>query len=202
MADDAGKRVSWWQTLPGVLTGIAAVLTAFGGLLAVLVQNGLLFKHGGAAPPATITSNSSAPAASGHGALPADTASHAAKPQAESGDGPSAQAGHVRYTLISVTQDPNPGSQPPSKLVHFTLEATDVAGISDYVDRQTIRLRSDHAELTPENSVDVALYEHASATVEAVFVVKSSVKQVDLLLGRSGDAVATMPVNLQQLGGS
>jgi hypothetical protein len=35
---------SWWQTLPGVLTAIAALITAVGGLLAVLVQTGVI--HG------------------------------------------------------------------------------------------------------------------------------------------------------------
>jgi hypothetical protein len=33
---------SWWHTLPGVLTAIAALITAVGGLVAVLIQTGVI----------------------------------------------------------------------------------------------------------------------------------------------------------------
>jgi hypothetical protein len=33
----AGASGSWWATLPGVLTGIAAIITALGGLITVLL---------------------------------------------------------------------------------------------------------------------------------------------------------------------
>src|SRR5688500_2591852 len=33
---------SWWQSLPGILTATATVLTALSGLLVVLYQNGAL----------------------------------------------------------------------------------------------------------------------------------------------------------------
>jgi len=36
------KPASWWQTLPGILTAIAAVITAVSGLVALLFQNGVL----------------------------------------------------------------------------------------------------------------------------------------------------------------
>ncbi len=36
------KPTSWWQTLPGVLTALAAVITAISGLVAILFQNGVL----------------------------------------------------------------------------------------------------------------------------------------------------------------
>jgi len=36
------KPTNWWQTLPGVLTAIAAVITAISGLVALLFQNGVL----------------------------------------------------------------------------------------------------------------------------------------------------------------
>lgn len=37
---DDGRRPSFWSTLPALLTGIAAVLTAMGGLLAVFIVRG------------------------------------------------------------------------------------------------------------------------------------------------------------------
>ncbi|HSH71475.1 MAG TPA: hypothetical protein VK974_00320 [Methylophilaceae bacterium] len=39
---DPQKSGSWWQTLPGILTGLAAFITAISGLIALLYQNGLL----------------------------------------------------------------------------------------------------------------------------------------------------------------
>jgi hypothetical protein len=38
------KAESWWRTVPGMLTGAAAVITATTGLLAVVQQNGWLRK--------------------------------------------------------------------------------------------------------------------------------------------------------------
>lgn len=38
------KTQSWWQTIPGILTATAALVTAITGLLAVLYQNGVFEK--------------------------------------------------------------------------------------------------------------------------------------------------------------
>jgi hypothetical protein len=47
------EKKSFWTTLPGILTGTAAVLTALGALLAALGSAGLLSRPGTtpAAPP-------------------------------------------------------------------------------------------------------------------------------------------------------
>jgi hypothetical protein len=37
-----GEKSSFWSTIPGILTGIAAVITAMGGLLAILYQTGVI----------------------------------------------------------------------------------------------------------------------------------------------------------------
>jgi hypothetical protein len=36
------KTPSWWQTMPGFLTRIAAIITALAGMTGVLYQNGVL----------------------------------------------------------------------------------------------------------------------------------------------------------------
>ena len=43
MTEDS--KQSWWQTLPGILTALAATITALGGLLAVLYQAGIIGHH-------------------------------------------------------------------------------------------------------------------------------------------------------------
>jgi hypothetical protein len=40
MADQDNRHGSWWTTVPGILTALAAVITATGGLIVVLTQNG------------------------------------------------------------------------------------------------------------------------------------------------------------------
>lgn len=42
MNNDPSRPSSWWQTLPGILTAIAATITAITGLVAALNQTGLL----------------------------------------------------------------------------------------------------------------------------------------------------------------
>jgi len=56
-------RASWWSTLPGILTGIAATITAIGGLI-IAVGNAGWFSGGKSAAPVSSASLASAPAAS------------------------------------------------------------------------------------------------------------------------------------------
>jgi hypothetical protein len=48
--DDSKRPPSWWQTMPGVMTGIAALITALTGLLVAAHQTGLI--GGSASAPA------------------------------------------------------------------------------------------------------------------------------------------------------
>jgi len=45
---EKSSKKSFWKTVPGILSGVAAVITAIGGLLTVLITNGFL---GAAATP-------------------------------------------------------------------------------------------------------------------------------------------------------
>jgi hypothetical protein len=51
----------WWQTLPGVLTGVAAVVTAIGGLILAVKQTGW-FDRGPAPPRPPPTASATSPA--------------------------------------------------------------------------------------------------------------------------------------------
>ena len=61
------KPASWWQTLPGILTGLAAFITAISGLIALLYQNGFLDKKTEQAIP-----NVTATASTGNSATPSN----------------------------------------------------------------------------------------------------------------------------------
>jgi hypothetical protein len=52
MTGDTARTRGFWQTVPGILTAFAAVVTAVGGLLAVLLQLGII---GGSPKPAAVS---------------------------------------------------------------------------------------------------------------------------------------------------
>ncbi len=54
MSDQPPRTKGFWQTAPGILTGIAAVLSAVGGLLVVLLQLGILGGSSNTPPPTSI----------------------------------------------------------------------------------------------------------------------------------------------------
>jgi hypothetical protein len=54
-----GKSQSWWTTLPGMLTGLAAAITAVTGLIVALHQAGIMRGWGGGSPDGTIAHNTS-----------------------------------------------------------------------------------------------------------------------------------------------
>lgn len=192
------KDARWWQTLPGVLTGIAALITAIGGIVAIVLQ--------APRPPTAVPTKST----TGRIATPADgatarqpspaaaTDSRAAQQNPPDAGAPQTlQVGHWLIKLLSARAEPYPGSDAsPKALLHLSLRVTDTAGISDYVDRQTLRLIADGAELLPENFVDVAVYEHQAAEIEAVYRIPADVAKLQLLLGHPGDSVGRMPVTL------
>lgn len=83
MPSDPQRPTSWWDTLPGIITAVAALITAIGGLIAILLKNP-------AAPP------SPSPA-------PATVAAVGASPAADKPPAP-ATAGPV--TLASAAPSP------------------------------------------------------------------------------------------------
>lgn len=204
--DEHKSNASWWQTLPGILTGVAAVLTALGGVFAALHQSGLLTRETPAANAASGPVASSGPKgqASPQTAEVA-VAGNASRSTTETTPQSAAQvrAGHYAFKLLKTTLEPyaTDAKGKPAKLaLRLFIRVTDVMGMSDYVDRQTIRLSADGAELLPENPIDFAVYEHKSAETEVLFIVPADTSSLELLLGRPEDAVGRLPLALPRAG--
>ena len=64
---DEEKRQSWWHTVPGILTGVTAIISAVAGLIVAINQTGWLSRPG---PPPTQRDQSSiaVPLGAGEGA--------------------------------------------------------------------------------------------------------------------------------------
>ena len=60
------KSKGFWQTIPGILTGTAAVITAVTGLGAALYQNGIIGHKNPGQPPITMTQGAFSSPASGN----------------------------------------------------------------------------------------------------------------------------------------
>ena len=107
--------------------------------------------------------------------------------------------GHYVFKLLGSTLEPysTDVNNKPSKLsLRLSIRVTDVGGISDYVDRRTIRLSADGAELIPENAINFSVYDKQYVDTEALFIIPSDAEKVELLLGRPGDATGRMPLTL------
>lgn len=65
MSGEPSKSQSWWQTLPGILTALAAIITAATGLFVALNNAGVFSRDSKLASPTptpTVTSSASTPA--------------------------------------------------------------------------------------------------------------------------------------------
>lgn len=175
---------SWWQTMPGVLTGIAAVITALGGMIAVVYQSGLLSRQVLNPPPAR-------PRVADRRAVE-DAHPH-------SGELGQIRVGHYAFKLLrtkleSYSTDAN--GNPQKLSLRLSIRVTDVMGVSDYVDRSTVRLSVDGTVLIPENSINLAVYDRQSVETEAVFIVPADASVIALLLGRPENGVGKLPLTL------
>jgi hypothetical protein len=216
------KNPSWWQTVPGFLTGIAAIITALAGMTGVLYQNGVL---GGkeksslqdqppkaTVGPAPIASDPSqqlhvsmAPRTRSSGPIldprePASSVNLVPEELSNSASVSQIQAGHLVYKILAaqLTQYSVGKDGKPSRLaLRLAIHVTDVMGIDDYVDGRTIRLMVDGAELHPENSINVAVYAKQMVEAEVLFIVPAQVHRFELLVGRSEDATAKIPIEFK-----
>ncbi|HNU11155.1 MAG TPA: hypothetical protein PKJ45_07295, partial [Rubrivivax sp.] len=188
---EQNSGTSWWQTLPGVLTGIAAVITAVGGLILALHQSGV-FEKRAANPTSPDTRDQRPPVASA-----GKDAAQASAVNAQPGDAALVRAGHYTFKLLGTKLEPYPGSAQKS-LVSLSIRVTDVLGRSDYVDRRTIRLSVDGAELLPENSINFAVDDRQSVETQARFVIPADASTIVLLLGRAEDAIGRLPLTLKR----
>lgn len=198
---DKQDKSWWWQTVPGILTGIAAIITAVGGVVAIAYQGGLIGRH---APLAT---SSGTPQEEGQTRSLDRTEPAPNLPPLKTRGNPSppvgfrsVQAGHYVFKLLDSSIAPhsiNANGKPSKLSMRFSIRVTDVMGVSDYIDRRTIRLSADGAELLPENTINVAVYDNQSIQTDAVFIVPTDVDSVELLVGRPEDATARIPITFE-----
>lgn len=197
--DDESTGRGWWKTLPGILTALAAVVTAVTGLVVGLHQVG--FFRGADEPPRRVSAQAS-PREGTDGAAPTGAAAEAAT--ATNPDAPyrgavpretEVRAGPLVYTILS-TDLQRYSENALSLRVQLRITNDGVRwGIA--VGPDFFRLRADRIALAPRESVITVVAFQSSEEGEVSFTFPSTATSLVLQVGEVGAEVSEIPVELQ-----
>jgi hypothetical protein len=175
---------SWWQTLPGILTGLAAIVTAVTGLIVAFNHTGSrseLAPQAAAASPSERQPPLSSGAASGTQAVPLP-ALHQVK----------LAGGNVVITILSAQIEPIDAERRSLKLRVQYLNAGSYSG---NFWSSSFRAIVDDAPRAPTNFLDEVVASDSAKDGDVVFEFPNSVKDFVLQIG-SGDDKSRIPFTL------
>jgi hypothetical protein len=197
MADQAEKGGSWWLTLPGLLTGAAAVVTAVTGLLLGLHQVGWLGDDGGSgskeAPPAAARTAPTTPAAT----VSAEANAGVGVPAGEqlAVDLPlnrSYKSGTVAYSVTGATAEPDVDNQ---LRLSFTIHAVNSGRYDlNFWDR-SFRVVAGAESYAPTSGLDDIVHGDATGTGTVEFVIPAAVTEAKLVF-RYVEGERTVPFTI------
>ncbi|MGB6743936.1 MAG: hypothetical protein WBE38_09765 [Terracidiphilus sp.] len=190
--DQQSESKAWWQTLPGLLTAGAAVLTAFTGLLVALNQMGVF--HHSHPPPAP--AQSSAPAAI-ESSGPAGAQAPAANPAAAQLGLPAnaeMRTEHAVYTLLSARVSPY---SPGEIALDFTVRMTNQDSYDANFWVASFRLSVNGALQPPASDLDELVPAHSAKEGEIEFVIPANTSTVGLQMGNVGEGKPAITIHLQ-----
>ena len=194
--DQESQSKGWWQTLPGLLTAGAAIITAIGGLLAAVHQTGWF--AGREQPPARIQSESTS---GGAGPRPAGSTADGAP----SGPGVTKSkalalpemaeinSGNANYKLLSARVDSH---SPDTVSLHLVIRMTNNNRFAANFWAASFRLAVNGALQAPENDLDETVSAHSSREGNVEFVIPANVTTVGLQMGVVGDGKPTLELHL------
>src|SRR5215831_6896526 len=177
---------SWWQTMPGILTGLAAIITAVTGLM--LAFN----RTGGRSEPITPSSTSSPPTVSRE-ARPTPTPSS----PASSGEVPLPEIHQVKLpgaviTVLSAKMEPIDAER---RSLTFRVRYLNTGGRQANFWSSSFQLIVDDVPRSQTNFLDELVDAHSAKEGDAVFEVPPGVKDVVLQIS-SGDEKTRLPFKL------
>ncbi len=181
--EPGAKGQPFWQTVPGLITALAALLTAIGGCVALFTTNprllDLVLKP--SATATTVVAQSTAgnvPGASTSMTSVAPAASLSSRPvQMPDGQRVTFLAiGHTyQYTILSATLDPLP---PDQMLLALKIRVYSDNGLNFW--SSSFRLSVGDQLLAPSNFLDVVVGANETSDGDAQFQVDPSVKEATL----------------------
>jgi hypothetical protein len=186
----------WWQTLPGLLTAAAGIITAFTGLLVAAHQVGCFSRNtpiASQAPP-HLNEESSRSSESGQGTsgpLAASTASRQLTLPANS----EVRSGEYVFKLLSARVAPY---APDKVSLRLTVRMTNNNRFDANFWAASFRLLVDGSLQAPANNLDELVASHSAKEGEIEFVIPANTSTVGLQMGDVGEGKPSISIDLRQ----
>ncbi|MFD1211307.1 hypothetical protein ACFQ36_04545 [Arthrobacter sp. GCM10027362] len=198
---DGGKPASWWTTLPGLLTAVAAVITAVTGLLVGLSQAGLLGRSGsGPEPAATASPGTTGAAGSAGSSKPGGSPAPGNPPTEAAGDwtvavpdaGRPVRSGEAEYAVLRAQARPDVDGY---VAVTFSIKCTNRGRYDMNFWDSTFRLDAGGDSIAPTSGLNELVAAGASKTGDVLFVVPDSTREAVLRI-KFPDGRRSLPLTL------
>jgi len=190
MPDESPKPQSWWQTIPGILTGVAAIITAVTGLI-------VAFNHSGT-NEGTVQPTSAAESHAATAVVPAQSrSSSAAVPTLQSIDLPAVNrvrlgGGDAVVTILSAAVEPIDLDR---RSLTFHVRYMNGSRYPANFWSASYRLIVDDVPRSPTNNLNEVVDGDSAKEGDVVFEVPVNVKSVVLQIS-AGDEKSRLPFSL------
>lgn len=198
---DEPRSTGWWQTLPGILTATAAILTAVGGLIVAFHQAGFFDRASQRTPqlqnetlrPQTVTGSTSATPTipDTRKSMPnTSTAPYSVILPAET----EVRAGDAVYKILTARLD----HYAPGKLsLRFEVRMVNNGRFPANFWGASFRLLVDGVPRAPDNSLNELVESNSAKEGVVEFVIPDTVKDVGLQVGEVGEGKPALPILLK-----
>ena len=193
MAENPSSRPSWWQTVPGILTGIAAIITAATGLLVVLNRS-----TPARLEDATRSSQSASAATPAGSAVQSGSQAGGAATAAQSIALPTLNQvrfadGEAVIKILSAEIEPIDSER---RSLKFVVRHTNTSRYPENFWSASYRLIVEDVPRAPTNLLDEVVDGNSAKEGEVVFQVPVSVKAVVLQISNPGNDKNRIPLSL------
>lgn len=193
--DPESESKGWWQTLPGLLTATAGIITAITGLLIAVHQTGLFGRSSqpvsqvqGQAHP--LGGNPHSTEAENPPASPTGVAT--SRPLALP-DNTEVRFGQAVFTLLAARLD----SYSPDKVsLNLTIRMTNNDRFDANFWVASFRLLVDGSLQAPTNDLDELVSAHSAKEGDVEFVIPANISTVGLQMGDVGEGKPTITLSL------
>jgi hypothetical protein len=178
----------WWQTLPGILTADAGIITAVTGLLLALHQLGVFNR---APQPAAQIQNP--PSSTSAGSASYSTSTAAGSRPLRLPATTQVRSGENVYQLLSAQIAPY---APGKVALRLNIRMTNNGNYPVNFWAVSFRVLVDGSLLAPNSDLDDVVASHATGEAALEFVLPESVSTVGLQIGDVGEGKPTIPIAL------
>jgi hypothetical protein len=195
--DKESDSRGWWQTLPGLLTAGAAIITALTGLLVAVHQAGF-FGHNSQAQTPTQAQVKAQPAEGSPHSIDAQSAvspaSVASSRQLTLPQIAQVRSGDAVYKLLSARLEPYSSDKVS---LHLSVRMTNNDRFPANFWSDSFRLIVDGSLQAPTNSLNELLPSNSSKDGDVEFAIPAGVSTVGLQMGNVGDGKPAISINLK-----